>query len=98
MTDFYIKLATLEYPRHIGDIWIEHPELEGKFECPETYAPVYNGDIPEFDSNIEYLIEETPNLINETWYKNWVVVKYTQEELDDIAKRQAEIEAGRNQE
>lgn len=74
----FIKLATLEYPRHEGDIRAEHPEiLESQtgdtFPCPDTYAPVYWVERPEHDPFLEQSKETTPVQIDGKWYVNWAV-------------------------
>ena len=76
----FIKLATLEYPRHEGDIRAEHPEiLESQtgetFPCPDTYAPVHYVDQPDFDEMLEYCVEAAPIQTDGKWYVNWSVTK-----------------------
>ena len=79
---FYIKLSTLEYPRHQGDIRLEHPEIGNDFVCPETYAIVENGTIPTYDPSTQQLKENAPFLNDGVWYKNWYVYNYTDDELN----------------
>jgi len=83
----YIKLATLEYPRHEGDIRLDHPEiLESQtgdtFPCPETYALVVPTQRPTFDFATFKCIEGAPMQTDGVWQMTWVVVPLTQEELD----------------
>ena len=85
---YYIKLSTLDYPRHQGDIRLEHLEIGDEFICPATYAKVLETSIPEYDENTQFLYENPPSLIDGKWYKNYVVRNYTQEELDCIKKTQ----------
>ena len=97
----YIKISTLEYPRHIGDIWLDHPEFKGKqvdgqYTFPETYAIVEDVELPIFDSSKQTIFEIKPILKDGKWYKVWDVRDYTQQELDAIA--QAEIEEQQKQE
>lgn len=82
----FIKLATLEYPRHEGDIRAEHPEiLESQtgdtFPCPSTYAPVYWVDRPAHDTFSEWCQEGPPVQVDGKWYMNWVVSKIPDEIL-----------------
>jgi len=92
----YIKLSTLEYPRHIGDIWIEHPELNEQYVCPKTYAIVNDVELPAYDPTKQIIFEIKPILKDGKWYKVWNVRDYNQQELDAIA--QAEIEEQQKQE
>jgi hypothetical protein len=87
----YIKLKTLEYPRHMGDIMLEHPELDAdNFVCPDTYAPVLDGDVPVYNSMTQTLYEEPPSQIDGVWVKSWRIYNFTQEEID---QRNAHYEA-----
>ena len=83
----YIKLSTLEYPRHEGDIRLEHPEiLESQtgetFPCPSTYAFVQWVDAPEFNNETQTAYEIAPVNNNGTWSMVWAVRDLTQEEID----------------
>jgi hypothetical protein len=91
----YIKLATLEYPRHEGDIRNEYPEITEDqtgpdFPCPATYALVEDTPCPEFvfDTQVAYEIE--PVQINGVWKQVWEVRDLTAEEIAnrEEAKRQ----------
>lgn len=82
----YIKLSTLEYPRHEGDIRLEHPEiLESQtgdtFPCPNTYAPVQWVDAPEINGETQTRYEVAPVNNNGVWSMVWAVRDLTQEEL-----------------
>jgi hypothetical protein len=95
---YYIKLSTKEFPRHIGDIWIDHPELEGQFVCPETYAEVEQTPMPEYDSATQIVELDVPIQENDVWKMTWKIRNLTQTELDAMAQAQAEFEAQQNQE
>ena len=87
----YIKLATLEFPRHEGDIRLEHPEiLESQTgdtcPCPDTYAKVEWSDRPSFDSKTELVYTLPPKCIEGTWVMQWGVRKLTQEEIDYLSR------------
>jgi len=81
----YIKLATLEYPRHEGDIRLEHPEiLESQtgdtFPCPPTYAVVARVDVPEYDPASKVLYELPPVQTESGWVQVWAFRELTDEE------------------
>ena len=83
----YIKLSTLEYPRHEGDIRLDYPEiLESQtgetFPCPETYAKVRWTNAPAFDSETQKSVEGAPEQVDGAWRMTWAIVELTQEELD----------------
>lgn len=62
----YIKLSTLEYPRHIGDIAIDPAGAQ-------DYAPVTWVDPPEHDPITQRCGETSPVQINGTWTMQWTV-------------------------
>lgn len=89
----YIKLSTLEYPRHEGDIRLEHPEITEDqtgetFPCPDTYALVADTLPPAFDWRTQSLVSLTPIQVNGAWVQAWGVRDLTAEELADIARAQ----------
>lgn len=91
----YIKLATLEYPRHEGDIRLEHPEiLESQtgdtFPCPKTYAFVAVSEPPLIDGSVQSMELGAPfKDITGQWKVDWVVRDLTPEELAEIAQASA---------
>ena len=85
----YIKLSTLEFPRHEGDIRLEYPEIPESqtgdtFPCPDTYAPVVSVEPPEITNN--QVFEAGPPVQDESgnWKINWIVRDLTPEELQSI--------------
>lgn len=95
----YIKLSTLEYPRHEGDIRLEYPEISedqtgDTFRCPRTYARVYATKPPEYNFETQTLVEKAPENIRDVWIQVWEVRALTAEELqaraDYIAKLKSE--------
>lgn len=78
----YIKLSTMEYPRHEGDIRLEHPEIAEAFACPETYAVVEFVSPPEItDDNLR--CEEAPPIFEKgVWKMVWNTRQATQEEIN----------------
>lgn len=83
----YIKLSTLEYPRHEGDIRLEHPEIGEEqtgdsFPCPDTYALVMLIDTPEYNRETQTFEELPPTQIDGVWTQQFLVRDMTAEELD----------------
>lgn len=79
----YIKLSTLEYPRHIGDIAID-PAGEA------DYAPVEWVDPPQIAEN-QIFYEGPPENVNGVWKMTWVVETLTEEEIAERARKTAEL-------
>jgi hypothetical protein len=87
----YIKLSTLEYPRHEGDIRLEYPEITedqtgDSFPCPETYALVTPIQIPECNYKTQCVVELQPKQIDGVWIQQFLVRDLTVEELEIRAK------------
>jgi hypothetical protein len=82
----YIKLSTLEYPRHEGDIRLEYPEITedqtgDAFPYPDwAYAKVIYVSPPEVEDTQLYY--EIPPVLREDgmYYMTWEVRDLTQEE------------------
>lgn len=92
----YIKLATLEYPRHEGDIRNEYPEIsEGQtgffFPCPDTYALVEQTPPPRCNPDTEVPEEIAPELVDGKWIARWIVRPMNALELALEAERRASI-------
>lgn len=62
----YIKLSTLEYPRHIGDIEIDPAG-------PTDYAPVQWVEPPSFNPATERIRQLTPVQTDGQWSTAWEV-------------------------
>ena len=82
----YIKLSTLEYPRHEGDIRLEHPEITEdqtwpNFPCPPTYALVQDVPIPENQDPDKTVQEVMPIQIDGVWTRQFIVRDLTEEEI-----------------
>jgi hypothetical protein len=83
----YIKLSTLEYPRHEGDIRIEHPDIREdqtypNFPCPDTYALVTPIQIPSYNEETQCAEEIAPIQIEGVWTQQFLVRDLTAEELE----------------
>lgn len=72
----FIKINTMEYPRHAGDIALDSSSI---------YEPVLWVDKPQFDRTTQKCREIFPEKVDGVWYMRWIVEDYTQEELDAIA-------------
>lgn len=81
----YIRLADLAYPRHEGDIRIEHPEFDG-INVPEGWAHVEETELPELGERQEHR-EIEPEQIDGVWFRRWTVHQFTQEEWDGIREK-----------
>ncbi len=83
----YIKLLTGEFPRHEGDIRLEHPEITEdqtypNFPCPPTYAPVVIESMPTYDPTTHTTELLYPEKINGVWTARWSPVRpFTPQEL-----------------
>ena len=94
----YINLLTLEYPRHEGDIRLEHPEITDEethpnFPCPDTYAKVEWVDPPSFNKDTQIAYEDAPIQVDGVWKMQWLVKDYTTQELSEIEAMKAEANA-----
>jgi hypothetical protein len=83
----YIKLSTLEYPRHEGDIRQEHPEIPANatgdsFPCPTTYALVEQTPPPTCDESVETVDQIAPVFESGRWISQWIVRPLTAYELE----------------
>jgi hypothetical protein len=92
----YIKLSTLEYPRHEGDIRLEYPEITedqtgATFPCPDTYALVIPVQTPECNHDTQCAEELPPVQIAGVWTQQFWVRDMTAEELAERAAWIAQI-------
>ena len=76
----FIKVSTGEYPRHEGDIRLEHPEiLESQtgdtFPCPSDYAIVEVTAPPSFNYSTQQVTEGQPEFVDGVWRTTWVVAE-----------------------
>ena len=87
----YIKLSTHEYPRHQGDIRLEHPNIGEEFVCPETYAHVEYVETPDHNYETQTAYQLPPAQTNGVWNMVWAVRDLTAEELADKIRWQEEM-------
>ena len=81
----FIKISTLEYPRHEGDIRLEYPHIletqtGDTFPCPEDYAKIIETDKPPYSRLEQKCVESFPQNIDGVWKQVWQVVNLTEEE------------------
>lgn len=79
MMSAYIKLSTLEYPRHEGDIAIDPAGAQ-------DYALVQWVEPPVFDRATQRCYEIAPIEINGTWTMQWSVRDATPDEIQEANK------------
>ena len=77
----YIKLSTLEYPRHVGDIQIDPAGMA-------DYAPVEWVDMPSFNPETHRLWEGAPSQQDGKWVMNWVVEQIPEAEMAAKVRKQ----------
>lgn len=71
------------YPRHVGDLIISHPDWQEGQALPLGWTYVQQSEIPTYNTNTERLIEKFPEVDEAGVYnQKWEVVQLTQEELD----------------
>jgi hypothetical protein len=70
----YIKLSTLEYPRHIGDIQIDPAGMA-------DYAHVEWVDPPEFDPLTQTRTQLQPQRQGDQWFMVWQVAQIPDAEM-----------------
>lgn len=70
----YIKLSTLEYPRHIGDIELDP---DGAI----NYAQVQWVNKPDFDGATKRCDEGLPEQVDGQWRMTWVIRDATASEI-----------------
>lgn len=75
----YIKLSTMEYPRHVGDIEIDAIGTS-------DFAHVTWVEPPEIDFKTQTYYEGAPVQVDDTWHMTWIVRDLTQEEIDLVSK------------
>jgi hypothetical protein len=71
----YIKLSTLEYPRHVGDIQLD-------FAGETDYAFVEWVSKPIFEPETQRCVEGAPVQVDGKWRMTWVVRDATAQEIE----------------
>jgi hypothetical protein len=70
-----------EYPRHIGDIWLEHTNYKQGEELPKGWKEVKPTPLPELKGN-QKAVEDFPVEVNGVMTQNWQVRDMTAEEME----------------
>jgi len=80
-----------EYPRHIGDIQLEHPNFQEGDALPEGWVKVEEAERPTPGEN-QIAYEGQPEEVDGVMTQNWIVRDMTQKEIDrrDAPKRAKE--------
>ena len=78
----FMKLKTKEFPRYLGDIWIEYPKLKGKIECPDTYVIVKQTQTPDYDLTLQKIEFDTPVLVDGNYETRYKIIDLTPQELE----------------
>ena len=73
-----------EYPRHIGDLQLEHSSWQPGDDIPEDWKQVFETEPPTDIGTEEVFYEAHPVEIDGVWYQNWQVRQITEEERDAI--------------
>lgn len=68
-----------EYPRHAGDILLQHPEYDG-VTLPEGWKPVISTSTPDVE-NDQVVYEVYPELVDGIYVQSWAVRPMTEEEI-----------------
>lgn len=82
----YINTITLEYPRHIGDIQLENPDVT-EADLPEEWQLVTPVDRPDYDYETQVAYELPPVKIDNVWHMQWATRELTQQELEERIKK-----------
>ena len=87
----YIKLSTLQFPFHIGDIKLDPAGAA-------DYAHVEWVDQPEYDPETQRCVAGPPERIDGVWHWTWLVRPATPEEIKAAEEaKKLFIFKGRNQ-
>ena len=80
-----------EYPRHIGDIQLAHPNFKQSDDLPEGWVQVAEAERPEPQTD-KVIYEDFPVEVDGVMTQNWIVRDMTQKEIDrrDAPKRAKE--------
>lgn len=75
---------TNEYPRHIGDIKIEHPDYKDGEPLPDGWIHVEESEYPDFVAG-KAIFELEPKEIDGKYYQSFSYRDLTLDEVDAIA-------------
>lgn len=92
MTYALLQNGTIaEYPVYAGEIKLRFPNTSFplEFEPPDDYVAIADVPRPEI-SHTENVAEGTPELLDGTWTRTWVVTPASAEEIAQRTERQAQ--------
>lgn len=69
-----------DYPRFLGDLWLEHPEYKEGEPLPEGWTKVEYSPVPEITETQKY-VEIAPKKVDGVWTQQWEVQELTADEL-----------------
>ena len=83
MSYTFINITTGDYPRHIGDIQLAHPEWDGNVnKLPDGWVGVTETQRPTaIDGQV--VLEGTPELVNGEYRQIWVLRDMAEAEIAD---------------
>jgi hypothetical protein len=71
-----------EYPRHIGDIQLEHNSWQPGDELPEGWKQVIETSMDIEVQENQLIYETMPEEIDGKWYQSWTVRDLTDQEIE----------------
>lgn len=92
----FLKLSTMQYPVHEGNIRLEYPEIRedqtgDTFPLPADYVQVEQTTPPSYNRRTQYLTQSAPVENNGVWQSVWVVNDMTAEQLAARAEAEASM-------
>ena len=72
MINLYIVNGS-DYPRHIGDLLLEHPTYTDGDPLPDGWEVVNKTEMPPSDG-VVYYVEGFPEQTKEGWRQTWVTL------------------------
>lgn len=72
MINLYIVNGT-DYPRHIGDLLLEHPDYKDGDPLPDGWETVTRVEMPDSDG-VVYYVEGFPKRVKSEWRQTWVTL------------------------
>lgn len=81
---FYINTKTNQWPLYEYDIRTDINNWSDSFVVPDGYAQVIETPSPNYNFETEYLKYTQPIQSSGNFYMQWMVVKYTAEELKKL--------------
>lgn len=80
----YLVNPSNEYPRHVGDLLLDHPEWQEGDALPTGWKEVQPGTIPTIDPLTQIWYEIEPKTVSKKLTRQFAVRDLTPEELAAI--------------